>query len=419
MEYKFEYQKPINYTSAGSVPKTIYSDIAEEENNKIPILFTPIKIKNMELKNRFVVSPMCQYSSKDGYFNDFHFGHYTSFAKGGSGLIVIEATGVVPEGRITYGCTGLWKDSQIEGLKRIVDFSHEFDAKVGIQLAHAGRKASNEVPYLDGSKNSHLTIPFDHPSGNGWKVYGASPIPWNEVMAVPIEMTIQDIENVIESFKLAAERCIKAGLDFIEIHGAHGYLISSFLSTTSNKRTDSYGGSFEGRIKLLIEVVKAVRSVWTTEKPLAVRISADECVREADGITESPLNGWGINDSIKLASVLEQYDVDLLDPSSGGNNKLQNIKPVPLYHVPYSSAIKNSIKERSGKLLVSAVGLIDNAENSESILQSGSADLIFLGRPYLRNPFLPVEFAKQLNLKIDYAPQYQHARNSSLLYSSK
>ncbi|KAN0007136.1 hypothetical protein ACTFIU_005330 [Dictyostelium citrinum] len=403
MEFKYRFNKPINYTSAGSIVNQEYNDGANEINhdNDKPILFSQIKIKNLKLKNRIVVSPMCQYSSFNGYFNDWHFSHYTNFAKGGASLVIIEATSVVPEGRITYGDAGIWKDSQIDGLKRIVDFSHEFDTKIGIQLGHAGRKGSSIPLFLEGARNSN-SIPSNDPSGNGWNVYAPSSIQWSDKMSIPIEMSINDIENVIESFKNAAIRCIKAGIDLIEIHGAHGYLINQFLSSTSNKRTDSYGGSFNGRIKLLIEIVKAVRSVWSSEKPLAVRISADEWVDDE--------NGWDLIDSIKLTEILESLDVDLIDVSTGGNNSKQKITSKPLYQVPFSHEIKQSILKRSGKLLVSSVGLITTANEAESILLSNSSDLIMFGRAFLRNPFLPIEFAHQLKLRIDYTLQYQPSR---------
>ncbi|KAN0045549.1 hypothetical protein ACTA71_005927 [Dictyostelium dimigraforme] len=402
MEFKYRFNKPDNYTSAGSIVNQEHVDEANRNNDSNPKLFSKLKIKNMKLKNRIVVSPMCQYSSLDGYFNDWHFSHYSNFAKGGASLVIIEATSVVPEGRITYGDAGIWNDSQIDGLKRIVDFSHEFDTKVGIQLGHAGRKGSSIPLFLEGARNSN-SIPSNDPSGNGWNVYAPSSIQWSDNMSIPIEMSAKDIENVVESFKDAAIRCIKAGIDLIEIHGAHGYLINQFLSSTSNKRTDSYGGSFQGRIKLLLEIIKSVRSVWSTEKPLAVRISADEWVTENE-------NGWNLNDSIKLSEILESLDVDLIDVSTGGNNSKQKITSKPLYQVPFSHEIKQSIVKRSGKLLVSSVGLITTANEAESILQSNSSDLIMFGRAFLRNPFLPIEFANQLKLRIDYTLQYQPSR---------
>ncbi|KAK5583135.1 hypothetical protein RB653_004725 [Dictyostelium firmibasis] len=409
MEFKYTYNKPTNYTSAGSiVNQEQIIDGANKTNsnnnndiNNNPKLFSQLKIKNMKLKNRIVVSPMCQYSSNDGHFNDWHFSHYSNFAKGGASLVFIEATSVLPEGRITYGDAGLWKDSQIDGLKRIVDFSHEFDTKIGIQLGHAGRKGSSIPLFLEGARNSN-SIPSNDPSGNGWNVYAPSSIAWSDKMSIPIEMTIKDIENVIESFKNAAIRSIKAGIDFIEIHGAHGYLINQFLSSTSNKRTDSYGGSFNGRIKLLVEIIKAVRSVWSSDKPLGVRISVEEWVENE--------NGWNLEESIKLSEILESLDVDLIDVTTGGNNSQQKITSKPLYQVPFAQEIKQSILKRSGKLLVSSVGLITTANEAESILQSNSSDLILFGRAFLRNPFLPIEFAHQLKLRIDYTLQYQPSR---------
>ncbi|EGC31154.1 hypothetical protein DICPUDRAFT_57873 [Dictyostelium purpureum] len=386
-EFVFNHSsKPAYLKSAGEL-----NDLTIVDETKAPKLFQKIQIKNIELKNRVVVSPMCTYSSyNNGYANDWHFSHYTSLAKGGPGLIIVEASAVVPEGRITYGDLGLWEDGQIKNLKRINDFAHQFGVKMGIQIAHSGRKGSSHPIFLDGSKNA--IPPTD---SRGWVVKGPSPIAWSDTMSVPLEMTTQDIKDAIEAFKQSARRSVEAGYDFLEIHSAHGYLLSSFLSPTSNKRTDEYTGStFEGRIKLLLDIIQAVRTVWTTERPLAVRISCEEYVE----------GGWNMEDTVNLAKVLDTLDVDLLDCSSGGNNSKQVFKNVgPLYQVPFAHQAKQAVS----KLLIGAVGIITNGKDAESVLQEEKSDLILVGRAFLKNPQLTYEFAQQLGVVISYIPQYE------------
>ncbi|MDR6945006.1 NADPH dehydrogenase NamA [Mucilaginibacter pocheonensis] len=355
-------------------------------------LLSPLKIKNIELKNRIVVSPMCEYSSHDGFANDWHLVHLGSRAVGGAGLIITEATAVSPEGRISSADLGIYKDEHITKLKQITDFIEAQGAVAGVQLAHAGRKASHNVPWNGGKQ-----IPSDQP--NGWKAVAPSPIPFSEVEETPIELDKAGIEKVKADFKAAAKRAIAAGFKVIELHGAHGYLLHQFLSPVSNKRTDEYGGSFENRIRLLTEVIEAVQEVWPKENLLFVRISA----------TEWTEGGWTADDSVALAKILKDKGVDLMDCSTGGN--IANAK-IPLkqgYQVEFSE----KVKKESG-ILTGAVGLITTPFQADEIIQEGEADLIFLAREMLRDPQFPLRAAHELGHEIKWPVQYERAKWPSL-----
>ncbi len=352
-------------------------------------LFSPITIKNIELKNRIVVSPMCEYSSIDGFANNWHLVHLGARAVGGAALLITEANAVSPEGRITYADLGIWKDEHIEKLKEITDFVHEQGAYIGTQLAHAGRKASHEKPWLGGGKQ----IPFDQP--NGWKSVSASDLPFTDTEEAPVALDKAGIEKVIADFKAAAIRADKAGFDLIELHGAHGYLINQFLSPLSNKRTDEYGGSFDNRIRFLLEIIDAVRDVWPAEKLLFVRISATEWV---DG-------GWDADDSVALAKILKTKGVDLIDCSTGGNSPLQQI-PIKLgYQVEFAEKVK-----READILTGAVGLIVKSDQADEIISSGQADLVFLAREELRDPNFPLRAAFELETEVKWPVQYERAK---------
>ncbi|KAM9993393.1 hypothetical protein ACTFIZ_011343 [Dictyostelium cf. discoideum] len=392
------YTLPPTYKGPG-IPSVTTTPDSSSSNGVVPKTFTSITIKNMNLKNRTVVSPMCMYSSEDGFMNDFHLGHYTSYARGGASLIVFEAAATLANGRISYADAGVYKDEHIAPMKRITDNIHLYNSYAGIQLAHAGRKASSNPPFLD---NARFSIP-ESEDGKGWKTYGPSPIAFNENMSIPIEMTLDDIKEVIDSFRLAAERCEKAGFDFIEIHGAHGYLINQFLSPTSNKRTDQYGcGSFEDRCRFLFDIVRAIRSVWPTEKALGVRLSCEEWCE----------GGWTLDDTIRVAKILETMDVDIFDCSSGGNSMSQSITIGPCYQVPLAHAVKKA----TSKLSVACVGLINSGKEIEEILQQDRADLVFLARPFLRNPHFTYQVAHELNIKIDYNIHYNRGRFTNTAY---
>jgi 2,4-dienoyl-CoA reductase-like NADH-dependent reductase (Old Yellow Enzyme family) len=349
-------------------------------------LFSPLKIKNITLKNRIVMSPMCQYSSVDGFSNDWHMVHLGTRAIGGAGLIIAEASAVSPEGRITPADLGIWKDEHITGLTAIVNFLHRHGAVTGIQLAHAGRKASCSVPREGGKQ-------LDAKNG-GWQTVAPGNIPFRNEDHAPQALDKTGIQKVISDFRMAARRAYTAGFNVIEIHGAHGYLLHEFLSPFSNNRNDEYGGSFENRIRLLLEVTEAIKSEWPAENPLFVRISA----------TEWTEGGWNIEDSFKLAQILKDNNIDLIDCSSGGNIYNAKIALTPGYQVPLSEKVRKS------GVLTGAVGLITTASLAESIIQEGKADLVLLARELLRNPYFPLNAARELGMDVPWPVQYLRAK---------
>lgn len=351
------------------------------------LLFSPLSLKNITLKNRIVVSPMCEYSSVDGFANNWHLVHLGSRAVGGAALIITEATAVSPEGRISIGDLGIWKDEHIEKLKEITAFIRENGAFSGIQLAHAGRKASFDIPW-------ESPIQLNDANG-GWDTVSASAEAFNATDKTPIALDLNGIEKVKADFKTATSRALKAGFDVIEIHAAHGYLFHQFLSPLSNHRTDLYGGSFENRIRLLIETVQSVQEIWPTENPLFVRISASDW---AEG-------GWSLAESIQLSALLKEMGVDLIDTSSGGLTLKQEIPLSAGYQVQFASAIKKETGMATG-----AVGLITEAKQAETILQNGEADLIFMARELLRNPYFPLQAAFELDDDIKWPSQYERAK---------
>lgn len=336
-------------------------------------LFSPLQIRDIRLKNRIAVSPMCQYSAEDGFANNWHLVHLGSRAAGGAALVITEAAAVCPEGRISPADLGLWKDEHIAFLQQITGFVLQQGAVPGIQLAHAGRKASVTAPWL-GNK----LVPEQE---GGWQVLAPSAIAFSPDYGQPRAMTTAEITQVIEYFKQAAHRALEAGFRVVELHAAHGYLLHQFLSPLSNQRTDEWGGSFANRTRLLVEVVKAVRSVWPLQYPLFVRISATDW---ADG-------GWNPGESVQLAALLQQHEVDLMDCSSGGLVPHVKIPVAPLYQVPFAE----KIKKETG-LLTGAVGLITRAAEAESIIAEERADLVLLARQMLRDPYFPLHAAQEL-----------------------
>lgn len=350
-------------------------------------LFESITIRAVSLKNRIVVSPMCQYSSEDGFANDWHLVHLGSRAAGGAGLIFSEAAAVSPEGRITAHDLGIWKEEHIVNLKHITAFIESQGAVAGIQLAHAGRKASTLQPWEGGH-----AVP---PEQGGWQVLAPSAIPFKEGTNTPLALTKEAIQQVVEDFKQAAARSLKAGFKVLEIHAAHGYLIHEFLSPLSNSRTDEYGGSFENRVRIVSDIIKAIQTVWPAELPIFVRISATDWVE----------GGWNIDDSVKLSLMMKEMGIDLVDCSSGGNIGHARIPLQPGYQVPFAK----QIKEQS-KILTGAVGLITDAEQAEAILQNNEADLIFFARELLRDPYFPLHAASLLHKEVEWPVQYQRAK---------
>ncbi|TNF39445.1 MAG: NADH:flavin oxidoreductase/NADH oxidase [Bacteroidetes bacterium] len=350
------------------------------------LLFTPLSIRNLTFRNRIVMSPMCQYTAGDGYAADWHVVHYGTRAAGGTGLIIVEATAVWPEGRITPGDLGLWSDDHISGLRRVADFIMSQGSIPGIQLAHAGRKASCALPWEGGKQ-----LDLKH---GGWETVAPSAIPFSPGERAPGEADRICIERIIEGFREAAVRALKAGFRVAEIHSAHGYLLQEFLSPISNKRTDRYGGSFDNRIRLLIEVTEAVRSVWPEEYPIFVRISSTEWSEE----------GWTPEESVRLAPLLQKAGADLIDCSSGGNIHNAKIPFGPNYQVPFAEMVKKS------GIPSGAVGMITTAGQAEEILADGKADLILMGRELLRNPYFPLQAAAGLGAGISWPLQYLRAK---------
>lgn len=350
-------------------------------------LFSPLTIKSITLKNRLAISPMCQYSAVDGFANDWHLVHLGSRASGGAGLIIQEATSVSPEGRISPEDLGLWKDEQIEKMQQINRFIISQNSVPGIQLAHAGRKASAASPWNGGRK---VAI-----ENGGWNTVAPSAIPFYDTDPAPVALDFDGIQKVIADFKSATKRAVQAGFQVMEIHAAHGYLMHQFLSPLSNTRTDAYGGSFENRIRLTLEIVAAVQSEWPENLPLFVRISATDW---AEG-------GWNLQESIALSKILKEKGVDLIDASSGGAVTQQQIPVGPNYQVPFAESIKKEVG-----ILTGAVGLITQAAQAEEIVSSGKADLVLVARESLRDANLGLTFAHELNAEIAWPKQYERAK---------
>jgi 2,4-dienoyl-CoA reductase-like NADH-dependent reductase (Old Yellow Enzyme family) len=350
-------------------------------------LFSPLPLRQLTLKNRLVVAPMCQYSAKHGVANDYHLAHYGRFALGGFGLVIVEATAVVPEGRITYADLGLWDDAQIAPLKRVVDLVHASGAAAGIQLAHAGRKAAATVPWrgaFNETDAEKAALGFET-----WTPVAPSAVPHtpnSPVFQTPHALTVAEIAALKDAFVAATHRAEAAGFDVVEVHGAHGYLLNQFLSPLANKRTDQYGGSLENRMRFPLEVVAAVRAAWPAEKPVLVRLS----------VTDSHPEGWTTEDSVVLAKELKTLGVDLIDCSSGGFDGAVNT-PKALYQV----ALARAVRDGAG-IPTAAVGLITRAEEAAAIVDGGDADLVALAREALDDPNWPLHARAALG-GTDYA----------------
>ncbi len=350
-------------------------------------LFSPLPMRGVQFRNRIAVSPMCQYSSEDGFANDWHFVHLGSRAVGGSALVFTEAAAVLPEGRISPEDLGIWKDAQIEMLARIFRFIEAQGAVPGLQLAHAGRKASTSAPWKGGK-------PLGEAAGGWSPIFAPSPLPFAEDYRVPQELDRAGIEKIICAFAQAAERALSAGAKVVEIHAAHGYLLHSFLSPLSNRRTDQYGGSFENRTRFLCEATETVRKVWPEKYPLFVRISA----------TDWTEGGWTGEDSVALAKKLKSLGVDLIDCSSGGNVARTKIPIEAGYQVPFAAEIRQEAHIATG-----AVGMITSPEQADQIVRLGQADLVLMAREFLRHPYWPLNAAQPLHQKPDGPPQYRRA----------
>ena len=351
-------------------------------------LFSPLKIRDIELKNRITVSPMCQYSSKNGFPTDWHLVHLGSYAVGGAGLILTEATAVCPEGRISPDDAGIWNDEQANAYKKITAFIKSQNSIPGIQLAHAGRKASTYSPWKG---TGEVKI-----EDGGWLTLAPSPIPFADNFPLPKEMNENDIKLVINQFADAAKRSVDAGFEVIELHFAHGYLVHEFLSPLSNKRTDQYGGNLQNRCRFAIELAKSVRIIIPDGTPLFARISSTDWVE----------GGWDLDQSIQLAVWLKEVGVELIDCSSGGNISNAKIPIGPGYQIPFAEKIKNQVN-----ILTGGVGLITKAEQAEKIINSAQADIVLLAREMLRDPYWALHAAIKLNVDLnDYPKQYLRSK---------
>ena len=350
-------------------------------------LFSPLRLREVELRNRIVVSPMCQYASADGFANDWHLVHLGTRAVGGAALVFTEAAAVLPEGRISPDDLGIWKDEHIEMLARIFDFVRQQGAVPGMQLAHAGRKASTARPWEGGK-------PLGASAGGWSPIFGPSPLPFDDGYQVPEELNRAGIERVRDAFAQAAKRALAAGAQVVEIHAAHGYLLHSYFSPLSNRRTDEYGGSFENRIRFLCETTKAVRAVWPDKFPLFVRISA----------TDWTEGGWTGEDSVALAKKLKPLGVDVIDCSSGGNVANAQIPLGAGYQLPYAAKVR-----AEAEIATAAVGMITAPEQADQIVRTGEADLVVMAREFLRQPYWPLNAARQLHQKMEAPSQYGRA----------
>jgi 2,4-dienoyl-CoA reductase-like NADH-dependent reductase (Old Yellow Enzyme family) len=352
-------------------------------------LFDPLTIRGITLKNRIAVSPMCQYSSDDGFASDWHLVHLGQRAVGGAAVVFTEATAVTPEGRISPQDLGIWKDDHVEYMSRIARFLNSHGAVSGVQLAHAGRKASTAAPWKGGQYLSE--------SEGGWRpIYAPSALPFSEKAVEPQRLDKAGLARICKAFGEAAQRVLAAGFQVIELHGAHGYLINEFLSPLSNNRSDEYGGSFENRTRFLREITAEVRRVWPERLPIFLRISA----------TDWTENGWTVEDSVALARMMKPLGVDLFDCSSGGNVPGVRIPVGPGYQIPFSNQVR-----REASVLTGSVGMITSAAQADQIIRNGEADIVLLAREFLRDPYWPLHAAKVLGVDVPWPNQYLRAKN--------
>ena len=349
-------------------------------------LHQPLTIKSVTFRNRIGMPPMCQYSATNGFANEWHQLHYATRAVGGCGLIIVEATAVAPEGRITPYDLGIWDDNHVAELQKVTSLIHQYGAVAGIQIAHAGRKASHNAPDKGGKQLSTHE--------DGWITVAPSAIPFDSSETIPKELDTSEIKDIINQFKIAALRAKIAGFKVLEIHAAHGYLIHEFLSPLTNLRTDEYGGSFENRTRFIIEIVEAIQTVWPADLPLLVRLSATDW---AEG-------GWNVEETVQLCRTLKNMGVDLIDCSSGGNIANTKIPVAPGYQVQFSEAIRQT------GIKTAAVGLITNVEQISEILENDKADMVLLGRELLRNPYFPLLATANSNTQIEWPVQYVRAK---------
>lgn len=352
-----------------------------------PCLFSPIKLRELTISNRVFMSPMCQYSAVDGLANDWHLVHLGTRAVGGAGLVMTEASAVSPEGRISLGDTGIWNEAQADAWQHVTQFIKNHGSVAAIQIAHAGRKAATDLPWRGGRPLSDAQ--------DGWQPVAPSAIAFDDGYRVPEVLSVAELARIESAFAEAAARAARAGFDVVEIHMAHGYLLHEFLSPLSNRRTDAYGGSLEGRMRFPVAVARAVRAAWPEHLPLFVRISATDWVPGA----------WDLPDAIRLARELKAVGVDLVDCSSGGSSASAKVPAAPGYQVPFAASLRSEAGLATG-----AVGLITSARQAEDILVQSQADAILIGRELLRNPYWPLTAARELGATIVWPPQYLRAK---------
>jgi len=347
-----------------------------------PHLFSPFTLRSVTLRNRIGVSPMCQYASVDGFANDWHLVHLGSRAIGGAALVIMEASGVEARGRISPDDMGIYKDEHIEMLKKITAFIEQYGAVPGIQIAHAGRKASTKNPWQVGNRHEKQEV---SEAEGGWLAVAPSAVPFTPGSREPHELNVDEIKDIQKAFQRAAERAVKAGFKWLEIHGAHGYLLNSFYSPLANFRTDQYGGSFENRIRMIVETTKLVRQVWPAELPLSVRISASDWVE----------GGWTVDDSAELAKILKSEGVDLVDCSSAYVRPGDHYPYGPGWQVPLAETVREK-----AEIATAAVGMITEAKQANSIISEGKADIVLLARELMRDPYWPYHAARELESEL-------------------
>ncbi|KAL4922309.1 hypothetical protein BDW62DRAFT_172253 [Aspergillus aurantiobrunneus] len=383
----------ISYFTPAQEPPAGTAADPQSDNAPIPKLFWPLKVRSLTLHNRIGLSPLCQYSADDGHMTAWHMAHLGGIAQRGPGFLMVEATAVEPEGRITPQDLGLWKDSQIEPMKRVIEFAHSQNQIIGVQIAHAGRKASTVPPWL-----SFGDIATEKVGGWPNRVKGPSDVPFTERFPVPKQMTKQDIEDLKVAWVAAVKRAVCAGADFIEIHNAHGYLLMSFLSPAVNTRNDEYGGSFENRIRLSLEIAKLTREAVPDHLPVFLRVSATDWL---EAQPDQP--SWRLEDTIKFAEALAvSGNIDVLDVSSGGTHAAQKVEAKAGFQAPFAVAVKKAVGD---KLLVGTVGMIDSGHLANSFVEKEGLDITLVGRGFQKNPGLVWTFAEELGVEIGMANQ--------------
>ncbi|OJI98387.1 hypothetical protein ASPVEDRAFT_37828 [Aspergillus versicolor CBS 583.65] len=384
----------ISYFTPAQEPPAGTAADPQSDEAQIPKLFRPLKVRGLTLHNRIGLSPLCQYSADDGHMTAWHMAHLGGIAQRGPGFLMVEATAVEPEGRITPQDLGLWKDSQIKPMKDVIEFAHSQNQIIGVQIAHAGRKASTVPPWL-----SFGDIATEKVGGWPDRVKGPTGVPFASRYPTPKQMTKDDIEDLKVSWVAAVKRAVRAGADFVEIHNAHGYLLMSFLSPAVNTRTDEYGGSFENRIRLSLEIAKLTREAVPEHLPVFLRVSATDWLEEAQPDQPS----WRLEDTVKFAQALaESGNVDVLDVSSGGTHSSQKVQSKPGFQAPFAVAVKKAVGD---KLIVGTVGMIDSGHLANTLLEKDGLDIALVGRGFQKNPGLVWTFAEELGVEISMANQ--------------